>query len=341
VGDAAEGLTEEERKQLRKRRRIYAVGILLLIPTIAIVAANRIRHDVPPPLWTEDSLPAPPEADNGWTPIAHYHSTTISGIDTEPIEKLLAVAGRNKAPLGELAGVFRPARVVASKITEHTATCRAAFERKRMMLPCLEVDAKVCNTEPIEICSRLVSFAALDAAARGNPKGATTIAMVLRALTDGAASSRHPWVRARLLILLRNAIHYGATIIKWHRVPAAPVRKALEAITEASLPIEHDVIATYLLKHRALVEALALTDTWLLDEGLIMAGLQQPFEAFRQSGELAAPPDYKADTFWWFVNPVGDKMLDAVKPGADEDYQRTLELRKKLLKRRDEALKLK
>jgi hypothetical protein len=105
--------------------------------------------------------------------------------------------------------------------------------------------------------------------------------------------------------------------------------------------LKHIAIASYLLKHLALKEALARTDTWLLDEGGIMRGLNAPFEPVTDGGELRPPPDYKSGTFWWFDNPVGKKMLDAVKPGADEDYLRTKELRASVFKRREEALKLK
>ncbi len=45
--------------------------------------------------------------------------------------------------------------------------------------------------------------------------------------------------------------------------------------------------------------------------------------------------------FWWFRNPVGKKMLDAVVPGADETFKRTVELRDTALERREETLKLK
>ena len=91
----------------------------------------------------------------------------------------------------------------------------------------------------------------------------------------------------------------------------------------------------------ALRQALDRTDSWLLDEGGVMRGLNAPFQVAKDGDELPPPPDYKAGLFWWFDNPIGKKMLDAVKPGADEDFARTTELRASVLQRRDEALKLK
>lgn len=335
----AEDRVELERRRAKRRRMaIILVAVVLLVPTVAMVVVNRIETEVPAPLWTQDALPIPEEAVNGWPLIAHYHSTTISGIDLAPIDKLLGAS--TDAKLVELGPLFRPARVVASKIEAHTAICREAFERERMVVPCLSTEPGACTHEPLAICSRLLSFEALDQASRGSPAGAQLLALVTRRLADAAGNSPHPWVQARTMLLLRKAIHHAAVVIKWRRSNTQPAREALEAISEESLPREHLAIGSYLLKHLALREALARTDTWLLDEGSIMRGLEAPFRPVKEGGEVAPPPDYTAGAFWWFDNPIGKKMLDAVKPGADEDYLRTKELRASVLKRRQEALKL-
>ncbi|MEZ4441420.1 MAG: hypothetical protein R3B72_20130 [Polyangiaceae bacterium] len=337
---SSEPLTPEEQKARRRRMLLYGLAVVLLIPTLAIVIVNRIPTEVPPPLWTPDELPAPAEADNGWTLIAHYHSTTISGIDLDPIDKLLhAVRKDEKVP--NLTRLWSPARVVASKITEHTKLCTEAFSRKRLVIPCLSLEPDACTTEPVEICTRLVTFAALDQAWGGSPAGAALLATVLERLTDVASNSPHPWMQARTLVRLRDAVHHAGALIKWHRGNASAVRAALEALGPDALPVEHIVIANYLLKHMAIREALAHTDTWLLDEGSIMRGLNAPFEVAKQGGALPPPAVHTEGAFWWFENPIGKKMLDAMKPGADEDYGKTLELRESVLKRRGEALALK
>lgn len=332
-------VSELEKKQTRRRNLVIAVAVVMLVPTIAINVVNRIATEIPPPLWTAEDLPAPKEDDNGFVPIRHYDTMTISGIDLQPIDKLLTVAKDVK--LAELGRLFAPARVVASKITEHTAICTSAFERERMVIPCLSTTASECSIEPVAICAQLVSFAALDQASRGSARGATLLSHVLRQLTDVAANSRHPFVQAKALLLLREAIHHAAVVIKWRRGNTAAVRTALAAIDDASLPLEHAVVASFLLKHLALKEAIARTDTWLLDEGKIMTGLNEAFASAKGGGELQPPPDFTAGVFWWFDNPVGKRMLEAVKPGADEDFDKLVEVRKTVFQRRDEALKLK
>jgi hypothetical protein len=339
VDQALGQLTAEERKAQRRRKRLIVVATILLVPTVLIYVVNHIDTDVPPPLWTEADLPIPAEAENGWTSIKHYDSMTISGIDLEPIDKLLAAA-RDGTPLADLGRLFQPARVVAAKIREHTAICSQAFERKRLVIPCISLDTHACTTEPVDICSQLASFAALDDTARGSPSGAALMANVIRRLTDAAANSPHAWMQARLLLSLRRAIHHGAVIIKWRRADAEPVRASLRAITDETLPVKHLVVASYLIKHMALRQALERTDTWLLDEGDIVNGLNAAFEAAARGGSLAPPPDHTTGLFWWFDNPVGKRMLDAVQPGADKDFVRTSELRASVLERRDEALKL-
>lgn len=326
-----------EKAKLRRRRILFvAVAVLILIPTAAMVVVNHIDTPAPPPHFTKDALPAPADEHNGWPLIAHYHSTTISGIRLDPLDKLLAVS-KDGTPLPELTRLFSPARVVAAKITEHTKLCSQAFERERMVIPCLSLEPDVCTTEPLEICARLVAFAALDEAARGRPRAASRTAQVLRQLNDAAANSPHPWMQTRSLLLLREAIHHAATIIKWRRIDATPIR---EAITAISLPEKHLVIASYLLKHLALEQALSRTDTWLLDRGAIMQGLNRPFGVASRGEPLPPPSDHTVGAFWWVDNPIGDKMLDALEPGADEDFLEAQKLRASVLKRREEALKL-
>jgi hypothetical protein len=230
---------------------------------------------------------------------------------------------------------------VAGKIREHTAICSGAFERRRMVVPCLSLEANACSLEPVEICTRLVTFAALDEASRGSPRGAELMSHVLRQLTDVTANSPHPWIQARGMVSLRQAIHHASVIIKWHRGDMRALRAALEAIDDRTLPQKHVVIASYLLKHMALRKALDAAETWLLDEGSILRGLNAPFEVANGGAALPEPIDHTTGMFWWFDNPIGKKMLDAVQPGADKDYLRTTELRATVLKRRDEALKLK
>lgn len=332
-------LSDEERKARKRRKALIIAALVLLVPTVAIYVVNHIQTDVPPPLWTEADLPIPSEADNGWTAIKHYDSMTISGIDLEPLDKLLAAA-RDGTKLEDLGRLFQPARVLAGKIAEHTKICSDAFERKRMVIPCLSLDKHACTTEPLEICSRVVSFAALDETSRGSPRGPQLMATVISRLTDAAANSPHPWMQARTLLTLRQSIHHGSVLIKWRRADTEPVRASLRAITDETLPLEHLVIASYLLKHRALRQALEQTDTWLLDEGDIMQGLNAAFETAARGGPLAPPPEPRSGIFWWFDNPVGKRMLDAIQPGADKDFVKTSELRASVLTRRDEALKL-
>src|SRR5690606_1096762 len=171
-------------------------------------AVNHVDTPVPTPVWTEEALPVPDEDENGWSLIGHYHSTTISGIKLDALDKLLAVS-KDGTPLPELGRLFAPARVVASKITEHTALCSEAFERERMVIPCLSLDRDACSAEPLQICGRLVMFAALDEAARGSARAAPRIAQVLRQLNDAATSSPHPWMQTRSLLVLREAIHHA------------------------------------------------------------------------------------------------------------------------------------
>jgi hypothetical protein len=339
VAEGADRLALEQQKARRKRRALVIVALVMLAPTVAMIAVNHVQTDVPPPLWKQADLGIFDEADNGWTPIRHYHSTTISGIDLEPLDRLMEAA-RSGSKLPDLGRLFQPARVVASKIREHTAICSEAFEHKRMVIPCLSLEPKACTAEPLEICTRLVTFAALDEASRGSPRGVELMSTVLRQLTDAAANSAHPWVQARVMLSLRQAIHHASAVIKWHGGDDKPLRASLQAINEDSLPLEHAVISSYLFKHLALRQALDKADTWLLDEGDILRGLNAPFEAARRGDPLPAPADHTKGLFWWFDNPIGKKMLDAVQPGADKDFLRTTELRATLLKRRDEALKL-
>ena len=323
----------------RKVRLLVAVAIVLIVPSVAMVIVNRIETEVPPPVWTLAAFPIPAEAENGWPSIRHYDSMTISGIDLEPIDKLLSLARQGKSP-AELARFFSPARVVASKITEHTKICSESFARERMVVPCLSLDKHECSTEPLAICSRLLGFAALDEAARGSPHGARRIEDVLRQLSDAAASSPHPWVQARTLVLLPKAIHHAVVVAQWHRASGPALRKAIAAIDEVRLPEKHLVIASYLLKHLALREALARTDTWLLDEGDIMRGFNAPFQEAEDGRDLPPPTSYEEGLFWWFKNPVGKRMLEKLAPGADEDFLKSKGLRDKVLAKRDEALKL-
>jgi hypothetical protein len=147
-------------------------------------------------------------------------------------------------------------------------------------------------------------------------------------------------MQTRSLLQLRQAIHHAATLIKWRRGNVEPVRDALRSISEASLPTRHFIIAAYLLKHLALRASIERADSWLLDEGSTLQGLNAPFAAAAAGGPLPPPPDYTAGLFWWVRNPVGKKLLDALKPGADDDYRKTIELRAAVFQRRDEALAL-
>jgi hypothetical protein len=209
-----------------------------------------------------------------------------------------------------------------------------------MVVPCLEIEENACTAEPLSICTRLVTFAALDQASRGSPAGVARMSRVLDRLTDAAANSPHPWVQARALKLLRGAIHHAAAIIKWRRGNTKPLRAAVESISPEKLPLRSLVIASFLLKHMVLRDGLDKTDTWLVDEGSVIRGLNAPFEAFEEDGDLPPPRPYTEGLFWWFQNPVGKKMLDAVHPGADEDYLRATELRETLFERRKETLRL-
>ncbi|MBW2531853.1 MAG: hypothetical protein JRI55_10245 [Deltaproteobacteria bacterium] len=332
---------EAEREKARRKRLVIAVvAVVVLIPTVAMVIVNHIESEVPPPLWTPAALPIPAEQDNGWSLIADYHSTTISGIDLEPLDKLMGAA-KSGTPLAELGRLLSPARSVASKIGKHTKVCDAAFARQRMVVPCLAVGTRACSVEPLEICSRIVLFGALDDAARGSPRATGRLSNVLRQLTDAAANSPHPWVQSRSLVLLRKGIHQAAAVIRWRRVDTEKVRESLHAVSETSLPMEHFVIGSYLLKHQVLRQLLEENDTWLLDEGDIMRGFNAPFEVAAQGKPLPPPPDYTAGLFWWFNNPIGKKMLDALTPGADADFEKTTELRASVFERRKEALELK
>lgn len=325
------------RKSLRRRVLGWTFTAVIVGFAIAINVVNRMESDVPAPLWTVDAFDPPPEEENGWPLIAHYHSTTISGIDLAPIDNFLA-ASRDR-PLPELGRVLSPARSVASKITKHTALCNEAFARDRMVVPCFELEK--CSIEPLEICGKLVTFSAMNAASRGSPGGVRMMSQVLKTLHDAATASAHPWVQARALTELRSAIHNAAAIIKWRRGNTLALRAAVERISKHTLPIEKLVIASYLLKHRVLQDGMERTDTWLLDEGSIMRGLNAPFEAWQRSGQLPPPQTHAKGWFWWFDNPVGKKMLDMVKPGADEGYEKAVELRRTVLLRRDETLELK
>lgn len=338
--DGGPDQVEAARAKAQRRRLVISIAaILVLIPTVTMVIVNHVESEVPPPLWTEQDLPVPAEADNGWPPIAHYDTMTISGIDLAPLAKLLDAA-KEGTPLAELGRLFRPARSVASKVRKHTGICSEAFGRERMVIPCLSLEPRACTTEPLEICTRLVLFAALDEAARGSPRATGRLGHALRQLTDAAANSRHPWVQARTLLVLREAIHQAGTLIRWRRTPLGPVRKALEQVTEQSLPLEHHVVSSYLLKHQALQHMLAENDTWLLDEGDIIRGFNAPYRVAARGEPLPPPPDYTEGLFWWFDNPIGKKMLDAVKPGADPEFEKTEELRASVFERRDEALEL-
>lgn len=339
MGSDVDQVEAERAKARRKRIAISVAAVVVLIPTVAMVIVNHRETEVPPPLWTADALPIPEEQVNGWPLIAHYHSTTISGIDLEPIDKLLR-ASKDGTPLPELGRLFSPARSVAGKIRKHTALCQRAFARDRMVVPCLAVERKACTIEPLDICSRLVMFAALDEVARGSPRGTSRMAHVLRQLNDAAANSPHPWLQARALMLLRQAIHQAGSILRWRRVPTASLRQSLQRISESSLPEKHFVIGSYLFKHLVLQQLLAQNETWLLDEGDIMRGFNAPFAAAARGSPLPPPPDYTAGLFWWFRNPIGKKMLDGIKPGADEDFRKTAELRASVLERRREALEL-
>ncbi|HZO14095.1 MAG TPA: hypothetical protein VFB62_12575, partial [Polyangiaceae bacterium] len=181
---------------------------------------------------------------------------------------------------------------------------------------------------------------ALDETSRGSPRGAQLMSNMILRLTDAAANSPHPWMQARGLLSLRQSIHHGSVIIKWRRADTEPVRASLRRITDETLPLKNLVIGSYLLKHLALRQALERTDSWLLDKGEIMTGLNAAFETAARGGSLAPPPDHTTGMFWWFDNPVGKRMLDAVQPGADKDFVRTSELRTSVFTRRDEALKL-
>jgi hypothetical protein len=340
VTSGGDRVDEEKAKARRKRIMLSTAAIMVLIPTVAMVIVNHIETEVPPPLWTTSALPVPAEADNGWSLIADYHSTTISGIDFDPIDKLLD-ASKSGTPLPELGRLFSPARSVASKVRKHTKICSEAFERKRMVVPCFAIGQRSCTTEPLEICARLVMFAALDDASRGSPRAISRMSSVLRQLNDAAANSPHPWIQTRSLLVLRKAIHQAGSIIKWRRVDTNPLRESLRRISETSLPVEHAVISSYLLKHLALRQMLEQGDTWLLDQGDIMRGFNGPYEVAAKGAPLPPPPDYTAGLFWWFRNPIGKKMLDALRPGADADFLKTTELRASVLERREEALQLK
>ncbi len=314
-------------------------SVVLLIPLIAINVVNRVHSEVPPPLWTDDTFPMPAEEDNGFLLFRHYHSTTISGIDLEPIDNLLSASRDN--PLPELHRLFLPARSVAAKIRPHTALCTRAFERERMVVPCLSLDKDACTIEPVQICTRLVTFSALDEASRGSARGVQRMATVLRRLRDVCANSPHPWIQARALLLLRAAIHHAAAVIKWRRGNTRALRDEVAAITEDTVPLMSHIKGTYLLKHLALRQALDRTDTWLLDEGEVIRGLNAPFEVAMSGGDLPRPVEHREGLFWWFDNAVGKKMLDAVRPGADDDFLRTAEIRETLFERRKETLRLK
>lgn len=336
---AGDKVKAQEAKARRRRIAISIFAVLVLIPAAAMVIVNHLETDVPPPLWTRDALPIPAEQDNGWPLIAEYRSTTISGIDLDPLEKLLETA-KSGTPLPELGRLLTPARSVASKIRKHTAICSEAFARKRMVIPCLTLGPNVCTTEPLAICTRLLSFAALDDAARGSPRATQRMDDVLRQLNDVAANSPHPWLQTRSLLLLRKAIHYAGCIIKWRKVSTSSLRERIRGISPATLPEKNAVIGTYLFKQLALQDALERNDTWLLDEGEVMRGFNRPFEVVARGEPLPPPPDYTVGLFWWFRNPIGKKMLDALKPGADADFLKGKELRESVLKRREEALQL-
>jgi hypothetical protein len=339
VPEGRERRAVEPTRARRNQRVRTIVALIALVPAVALIVANRIGTAVPAPVWTPGALRLPSELDNGWTPIARFDFMTTSGVNLDPIDKFLA-ASRGDASLVELGGLLGPARAVAGAVRKQTEICHDAFAHERMVVPCLSVEAGACTTEPLEICARLAMFAALDDASRGLPSAADRMSNVLGRLTDAAANSPHPWMQARSLVLLRQAIHHAATIIKWRRVNVEPLRQALRSITETSLPTKHFVIASYLLKHLALRKGIERADSWLLDEGSTMRGLNAPFAVAAAGGPLPSPPDHTEGLFWWFFNPVGKKLLDALRPGADDDYRKTIELRASVLKRRDEALAL-
>ena len=322
----------------QKRAWIWALAAPLFVFAVAINVVNRFDTDVPPPLWTPDALPEPAADDNGWPDIAHYHATTISGIDLQPLDNLLAATRDH--PLPELGRVFAPARVVASKIRAHTQVCADAFAKERMVITCLALEEGTCTAEALEICTRIATFAALDRASRGAPSGVVMMANVVARLRDAAANSPHPWVQGRVLVLLRASIHHAAALIKWRRGHTQPLRDAVAAVSEESLPLVNLAIANYLLKHLALREAMDKSDTWLLDEGAVLEGLNEPFEKAKRGLDLPPPVNHTQGWFWWFDNPIGKKMLDAVRPGADDGYVRVRDLRATVLQRREETLRL-
>ncbi len=261
-----------ERKSRRRRAALFALTFALVAFVVAMNVVNRIETEIPEPLWSVATFDVPRAEDNGFTLIAHYHSTTISGIDCQPIDNLLD-ASRNQK-LSELPRVFSPARSAASKIKPHTATCTEGFTRDRMVIPCLEIEEGACSAESLDICTRLVTFSALDLASRGSAAGVRKMSDVLDKLNDAAVHSPHPWVQARCIRLLRGAIHHSAAVIKWRRVNTRTLRQAVERI---ALPMESLVTSSYLLKHAVLRDGMAKTETWLLDECDVMRGLNAPF----------------------------------------------------------------
>src|SRR5690606_38872623 len=88
----ADPVAVERAKARRKRNVLVALSAAVLIPLGAMVAANHVDTPVPTPVWTEEALPVPDEDENGWSLIGHYHSTTISGIKLDALDKLLAVS---------------------------------------------------------------------------------------------------------------------------------------------------------------------------------------------------------------------------------------------------------
>ena len=326
-----------------KNARLLRMALLLSLPlaTLIFVATNHLHEAIPKPVWTRADLPLPAEEVNGWSQIRSIDLKRIQSLDPDPLYQLIAAASRNGTKLSELHGGIRRAAHVAAKLRDHTRSCEQAFSQPRMVLPCLSAAPKACSAEPLLYCSRLLRFASLQAAAGRRWARAQKLTVhLVRRSHDAATHSRHPWNQTRALSILRSAIHLSANLIKWRRVGLTPLHKALADLNARSLPLERLVVANYLLKRAVLSKGVAAADTFLLDKGALWRAFDAPFAAVKKGKALAAPDAHTSGLFWWFHNAVGKRMLNAIRPGADEDFQRSLKLRDNVLKRRQQALGL-
>lgn len=341
-------MSEASKTSLRRRAKL--AGLVLAVAGVSFLGAwigvNVYPYEAPAPLWTAADLPAPPPpGDNGWTVLP----TTRLDVDIpEDLEELRDFTG-DETPAAYWSKVDGQGDALAAflaKAQVREANARVDEIRARPNFvstcdPLLGLDGgETCNQLVWLQHHKLAELRALDLARRGQDREALAlVADLVRVDRSHLDSANNLLTVFVALANLEHSLGLAKMIALQPDLPesaepaVAAVAAELDGFDARELDLQHVLVGEYLVHTWALdavdgrnpraAAELGREDQFLgfYSRALTLREVNARFETRREAAErgdlyvaLGGDQPSVMDEFgWWFRNPAGKRVLEAMR----------------------------